>query len=57
MVCQRCRDAADTRAGAESHCNTRACDCQHRTDRYRPAPSHATENHADPTNVPSTREG
>ncbi|MDX2702180.1 hypothetical protein PV350_04875 [Streptomyces sp. PA03-6a] len=43
MICQPCRDAADLRAPASEHCGGAPgpgapCDCQHRTDRYRPAP-------------------
>lgn len=34
MVCQRCRDAADTRAPRTAHCDNPGCTCGHRTDRY-----------------------
>ncbi|SEO83277.1 hypothetical protein [Actinacidiphila rubida] len=40
MICLTCRIAADAQAPADQHCDTvpgpgAACDCQHRTDRYR----------------------
>lgn len=43
MICQPCRDAADTHAPADQHCTSTGgpgapCDCAHRTDRYRTTP-------------------
>lgn len=36
MICRDCAEAADRHAGREAHCDAdAACDCQHRTDRYR----------------------
>jgi hypothetical protein len=48
MICARCQDAADRRAPADQHCDCPGgpgapCDCQHRTDRYRPVPAPTTE--------------
>lgn len=37
MICQPCRDAADTRAPRDQHCNDPKCPCGHRTDRSRAA--------------------
>ncbi|MER5909547.1 hypothetical protein ABT124_03325 [Streptomyces sp. NPDC001982] len=41
MICARCAHAADEQLGEEEHCDAQPgpdaqCDCQHRTDRYRP---------------------
>lgn len=40
MIRRDCAEAADRHAGREAHCDSdggpdSACDCQHRTDRYR----------------------
>lgn len=40
MICARCAHAADRQLGEDEHCADQpgsgsACDCQHRTERYR----------------------
>jgi hypothetical protein len=44
VICPRCAAAADRRMPTDQHCTSQggpgaSCDCQHRTDRYRPAPA------------------
>jgi len=43
VICKTCAAAADQQLGPEHHCDATGgpdsqCDCQHRTDRYRPRP-------------------
>jgi hypothetical protein len=45
VICHICAAAADRRAPAAEHCTSTggpgaACDCAHRTDRYRPGAAH-----------------
>jgi hypothetical protein len=42
VICDPCAHAADRQLGRDAHCDAQPgpgsqCDCQHRTDRYRPA--------------------